>query len=73
MRLAGGRAAAATGDPLTPAERRVAELAAQGRTNREIADGLFVTVKSVEWHLGNVYRKLDIRGRGGLAAALGDE
>ena len=50
--------------------RILAELAAQGRTNREIADELFVTVKAVEWHLGNSYRKLDIRGRGALAQAL---
>lgn len=56
---------------LTPSERRVAELAAEGRTNREIANDLFVTVKAVEWHLGNAYRKLDIRGRRGLANALG--
>jgi DNA-binding CsgD family transcriptional regulator len=48
----------------------VAGLAAAGQTNRQIADALFVTVKNVEWHLGNVYRKLDIRGRGQLAAAL---
>jgi DNA-binding CsgD family transcriptional regulator len=48
----------------------VAELAAGGRTNREIADALFITVKAVEWHLGNSYRKLDIRGRGQLAGAL---
>jgi DNA-binding CsgD family transcriptional regulator len=69
---AGGRAPArdgAAGD-LTPSERRVAELAAAGRTNRQIADELFVTVKAVEWHLGNAYRKLDIRGRGELAQAL---
>jgi DNA-binding CsgD family transcriptional regulator len=48
----------------------VAELAAAGQTNRQIADGLFLTIKSIEWHLGNVYRKLDIRGRGELAGAL---
>ena len=48
----------------------LAELAASGQTNRQIADGLFLTVKSVEWHLGNVYRKLDIRGRRELGAAL---
>jgi DNA-binding CsgD family transcriptional regulator len=69
---AGGRAPAArdTAGDLTPSERRVAELAASGRTNRQIADELFVTVKAVEWHLGNAYRKLAIRGRGQLAAAL---
>ena len=69
---AGGRAPNAgetTGD-LTPSERRVAELAAGGRTNREIANELFVTVKAVEWHLGNVYRKLDVRGRRQLTGAL---
>jgi DNA-binding CsgD family transcriptional regulator len=58
-------------DELTPSERRVADLAGQGRTNREIANELFVTVKAVEWPLGNCYRKLDIRGRGALAEALG--
>ena len=70
--LAGGRAPAPAegGSGLTPSEDRVAQLAAAGHSNREIADALFVTVKNVEWHLGNVYRKLDIRGRGQLAAAL---
>ena len=48
----------------------MARLAATGRSNRAIANELFVTVKAVEWHLGNAYRKLDIRGRGDLAAAL---
>jgi DNA-binding CsgD family transcriptional regulator len=69
---AGGRApnAGETTGSLTPSERRVAELAAGGRTNREIANELFVTVKAVEWHLGNVYRKLDVRGRGQLTGAL---
>ena len=69
LRLAGGRAPARidpSGDGLTPSERRVAELAGAGQTNRQIADALFITAKSVEWHLSNVYRKLDIRGRGEL-------
>lgn len=52
---------------LTPAERRVAELAAAGRSNREIAETLFVSRKTVETHLGNVYRKLGVTGRGDLA------
>lgn len=50
-------------DSLTPGERRVAELAAAGHTNREIARLLFVTVKAVEYHLGNVYPKLGINRR----------
>ena len=48
---------------LTASERRVAALAAGGKTNREIAQGLFVTPKTVELHLSNVYRKLGIRSR----------
>lgn len=55
---------------LTPSEKRVADLAAEGRTNREIAQELFVTPKTVEVHLSNAYRKLDIRGRRELAGAL---
>lgn len=55
---------------LTPSERRVADLAAEGRTNREIAQELFVTPKTVEVHLSNAYRKLEIKGRRELAAAL---
>ena len=55
---------------LTVSERRVAELAASGMSNREIAQQLFVTVKAVEWHLSNVYRKLGIRSRTRLAEAL---
>jgi DNA-binding CsgD family transcriptional regulator len=58
-------------DSLTPSERRIAELAASGQSNREIARALFVTPKTVEYHLRNSYRKLEIRGRSGLAEALG--
>ena len=52
---------------LTPSERRVAELAAAGRRNREIAEELFVTLKTVEVHLGRAYTKLGISGRSQLA------
>ena len=55
---------------LTLAERRVAELAVQGLSNREIATALVVTVKAVEWHLSRVYRKVQITSRRELAGAL---
>lgn len=58
-------------EALTPSERRVAELAAEGLSNREIAEALWVTRKTVEHHLGHTYGKLGIRSRTGLAAALG--
>jgi DNA-binding CsgD family transcriptional regulator len=70
---AGGRSSDPFGDALaqlTVSERRVAELAAEGRSNPEIAQALFVTRKTVETHLGHVYRKLDIAGRGELPHAL---
>jgi DNA-binding CsgD family transcriptional regulator len=57
-------------DSLTPSERRIADLAAAGSTNREIAAQLFLTPKTVEWHLGHVFSKLGIRRRRELAAAL---
>ena len=57
-------------DALTASERRVAALAAAGRSNREIAQELFVTVATVETHLRRVYRKLGVDGRPGLPAAL---
>ncbi|MBD8871104.1 AAA family ATPase [Nocardioides sp. MJB4] len=59
-----------TVNALTVSERRVAELAASGLSNRQIAQQLFVTVKAVEWHLSNVYRKLGIRSRTRLPAVL---
>jgi DNA-binding CsgD family transcriptional regulator len=55
---------------LTPSERRVADLATGGATNREIAEALFVTPKTVELHLTNVYRKLGIASRIDLSAAM---
>ena len=58
-------------EQLTASERRVAELAAEGLSNPEIAQALFVTRKTVETHLGHVYRKLDISGRGELDRAFG--
>jgi DNA-binding CsgD family transcriptional regulator len=65
------RRAAATGtDALTPSERRIADMAASGLSNPEIAQELFLTVKTVEMHLTHAYRKLDIRGRTELEAAL---
>jgi DNA-binding NarL/FixJ family response regulator len=57
-------------DSLTPAELRVAQRAAEGSTNREIAEDLFVTTKTVEMHLANAYGKLGIRSRTQLAEAL---
>ena len=55
---------------LTPSERRTAEHAARGLSNREIAETLYVTRKTVEFTLGNVYSKLGIRSRTELPAAL---
>jgi DNA-binding CsgD family transcriptional regulator len=57
-------------ESLTPSERRVAEMAAEGPTNREIAQALFVTQRTVEVHLTSIYRKLGISSRSQLAAAL---
>jgi DNA-binding CsgD family transcriptional regulator len=58
---------------LTPSERRVADLAAAGRTNREIAQALFVSEKTVETHLGHVYDKLGVRSRHRLRDVLESE
>jgi DNA-binding CsgD family transcriptional regulator len=56
---------------LTAREREIALLAAQGRTSREIADRLVLSVRTVDNHLQSAYRKLGVSGRGELAAALG--
>ncbi len=66
----GGRAAG-TG-ALTPTERRVAELVAEGRTNREVADLLFLSAKTVAAHLTSAYAKLGVRSRTELAHSLRD-
>jgi DNA-binding CsgD family transcriptional regulator len=58
-------------DSLTPRELRLAEMAASGMTNREIAEALFITTKTVETHLRHAYDKLGISSRQGLAGALG--
>jgi DNA-binding CsgD family transcriptional regulator len=57
-------------DALTASERRVAQLAAEGMSNKEIAQTLFVTIKTVEVHLSHAYRKLEISSRAQLHKAL---
>ena len=56
---------------LTPQERRIAELAAEGMTNQQIARVLFVSAKTIEYHLGNIFAKLGIPSRRQLRTALG--
>jgi DNA-binding CsgD family transcriptional regulator len=55
---------------LTPSEQRVSRLAAQRHTNAQIAQALFVTPKTIEYHLRHVYQKLDISGRRELETLL---
>ena len=57
-------------DELTATELRVAELAATGLTNREIAQAAFMSGKTVEAHLAHVYRKFGIRSRAELGARM---
>jgi DNA-binding CsgD family transcriptional regulator len=64
------RAALSGPEALTAGEHRVAALAAAGHTNREIAQQLFVTQRTVETHLSHAFQKLDIHARDRLAAAL---
>jgi DNA-binding CsgD family transcriptional regulator len=73
LRVAGGRPRrgfVSGPEALTAGERRVARLAADGRSNVEIAQALFVTTKTVEKHLGSTYRKLDVSSRAQLPEAL---
>jgi DNA-binding CsgD family transcriptional regulator len=57
-------------EALTPSERRVAAMAAEGLSNRDIAQALFITLRTVEMHLSNSFRKLGISARTQLPAAL---
>jgi DNA-binding CsgD family transcriptional regulator len=61
---------AAAAEELSAAERQVADLAAAGATNKEIAAALYMSVKTVEAHLTRVYRKLDVRSRAELGSRL---
>jgi DNA-binding CsgD family transcriptional regulator len=60
-------------ESLTPSERRVASMAAEGKANRAIAQELFLTVKTIEAHLSSAYRKLDVSSRSELPEALNME
>jgi DNA-binding CsgD family transcriptional regulator len=70
--LVGASARPRARDGLTPAEQRVAELAASGMTNRDVAEALFISAKTVEATLARVYRKLGIRTRAELGQRIGD-
>jgi DNA-binding NarL/FixJ family response regulator len=77
LRVSGARLRAVSelsgADALTPAEERIARLAADGMSNKAIAQHLFVTVGTVQTTLVHVYRKLGIGGRTEIAAAIGAE
>ncbi len=68
----GGRRPAPEGT-LSATESAIARLVADGQTNREVAETLHLSAKTVEWNLSKVYRKLGVRSRTGLARALGGD
>ena len=75
LRAAGAkprRLAFSGAESLTASELRIAEMAASGLTNQQVAEALFVTAKTVENHLGRVYYKLGIHSRDAIADALRD-
>jgi DNA-binding CsgD family transcriptional regulator len=57
-------------DQLTPQELQIALLLARGRTTREAAAAMFLSPKTIEYHLRNVYRKLDVRSRAELSESM---
>ena len=60
-------------DELTPQEVQIAMVVIEGKTNREVGAQLFLSPKTVEWHLGNIYRKLAVRSRAQLMRALAED
>ena len=69
---AGSRGADRPSEAFSPREREVLRLAADGRTNDEIADALTLSVRTVERHLSNVYAKLGLTGRSARTAAVAE-
>jgi DNA-binding CsgD family transcriptional regulator len=67
------RRAETAAEQLTPHELQIAVLVSQGMTNREAAAALFLSPKTIEYHLGQIYRKLDVRGRAQLARLMAME
>jgi DNA-binding CsgD family transcriptional regulator len=67
------RRAETAAEQLTPHELQIAVLVSQGMTNREAAAALFLSPKTIEYHLGQIYRKLDVRGRSQLARLMAME
>ncbi len=73
LRSSGGRARRgprARSDELTPQQMQIATMVAEGRTNKSIATSLFLSPKTIEFHLGHVYRKLNVSNRTELAGSL---
>ena len=73
LRSSGGRAQRgprARSDELTAQQMQIATMVAEGRTNKSVANSLFLSPKTIEAHLGHVYRKLDVNNRTELARAL---